>query len=315
MFPDPPANIRIRYTLRRDPNHTNASHQENPQASGIKRSDSLIIDAHHHLWKYNPRDYAWMSDAMTILQRDFLVPELEQVTRASGVEGTVVVQARQTTEETAWLLDLAAHHPSILGVVGWVPLADPNVGINLEHFAQQPKLKAVRHVLHDEPDDFYILRDDFNRGVHQLQSLSLAYDILIFERHLPQTIAFVDRHPNQIFVLDHIAKPRIRDGVLSPWQENITELAQRENVYCKVSGMTTEADWNTWTPGTLRPYFDVVLAAFGPRRLMFGSDWPVSTLAGSYATWVSTFRSFINDLSPNEQEHICRSSALAAYRL
>lgn len=296
-------------------NPADATHQDDSQASAIKRSYSLIIDAHHHLWKYNNRDYAWMSDAMTILQRNFLIPELEQLTRTCGVDGTVAVQARQTTEETAWLLNLAAHHASILGVVGWVPLTDPDARIHLEHFAQQPKLKAVRHVLHDEPDDFYILRNDFNRGVQQLQSLGLTYDILIFERHLPQTIVFVDRHPNQIFVIDHLAKPRIRDGVLSPWQENMKELAKRENVYCKVSGMTTEADWNTWTPDRLRPYFDVVLAAFGPHRLMFGSDWPVSTLAGAYSTWVSTFRSFINDLSPGEQESICRSSAIAAYRL
>jgi L-fuconolactonase len=158
-------------------------------------------------------------------------------------------------------------------------------------------------------------RDDFNRGVSLLGSLGLAYDILIFERHLSQTIAFVDRHPAQIFVIDPIAKPRIRDGVISPWRENMTELAKRENVYCKVSGMTTEADWNTWTPDSLRPYFDVVLAAFGPRRLMFGSDWPVSILAGGYEKWMSTFRSFIDELSPDEQEWICRGSAIYVYRL
>lgn len=275
----------------------------------------MIIDAHHHLWKHNHADYAWITDEMTMLRHDFLLPELEHATQASAVEGTVVVQARQSIDETAWLLDLADRHPSILGVVGWVPLTDPGVGDHLAHFAQHPKLKAVRHVLHDEPDDRYILRDDFNHGVHQLQHHNLAYDILIYERHLPQTIAFIDRHPHQTFIIDHIAKPRIKDRVLSPWKEHITDLAKRENVYCKLSGMTTEADWDTWTPDTLRPYFDVILAAFGPRRLMFGSDWPVSILAGSYATWVATVHAFIHELSPEEQECIFRSSAIAAYQL
>ncbi len=185
----------------------------------------------------------------------------------------------------------------------------------LERFVQQPKLKAVRHILHDEPDDFYMLHDDFNRGVSLLRNLGLAYDILIFERHLPQTLTFVDRHPGQIFVIDHIAKPRIRDGLVSPWRERMMELAKRENVYCKVSGMATEADWNVWTADGLRPYFDVVLSAFGAKRLMFGSDWPVLTLAGGYEKWMSTFRSFIADLSPDERECICRSSAITAYRL
>ena len=275
----------------------------------------MTIDAHHHLWKYNDCDYVWMSGEMTVLRRDFLIPELEQVTRESGVEGTIVVQARQMTEETEWLLDLAARHPLILGVVGWVPLVDPNVGTYLERFAQQPKLKAVRHVLHDEPDDLYMLRDDFNRGVSLLQSSGLAYDILIFERHLPQTLKFVDCHPSLVFVIDHIAKPRIRDGVVSPWRENIMELAKRGNVYCKVSGMATEANWNTWTVDELRPYFEVVLSAFGAKRLMFGSDWPVLTLAGGYAKWMSAFGSLIAELSPDEQEWICQRSAIKAYGL
>jgi L-fuconolactonase len=275
----------------------------------------LTIDAHHHLWKYNRRDYGWMSDSMTPLRRNFLIPELEYVIRESGVEGTIAVQARQTTKETAWLLDLAARHSFILGVVGWVPLVSPDVTRHLEQFVKQPKLKAVRHVLHDEPDDFYMLRDDFNRGVGALQHYRLAYDILIFERHLPQTLAFVDRHPRQIFVLDHIAKPRIRDGVLSPWQERMKDLAKRENVYCKISGMVTEAEWKTWTPDSLRPFFDIVLSAFGPKRLMFGSDWPVLTLAGDYKAWMNTFRSFICELSPDEQESICRGTAIAAYQL
>jgi L-fuconolactonase len=273
----------------------------------------VLIDTHHHLWEYNHRDYVWMSGEMTSLRRNFLVPELEAVMRDAGVNGTVVVQARQSTQETEWLVGLAERKPSILGVVGWVPLCAPEVARELDRFALRPQLKAVRHVLHDEPDDLYMLRDDFNRGVALLNDRRLAYDILIFERHLPQTIEFVDRHPRQVFVLDHIAKPRIKEGALSPWKENLRELARRQNVYCKVSGMATEADWKNWNAGQLKPYFDVVLSAFGAHRLMFGSDWPVLTLAGDYNRWVNTFRSFIADLSTDEQESICSGTAKIVY--
>lgn len=275
----------------------------------------VLIDAHHHLWHYNPRDYAWMTGSMAPLRRDFLISELQTVMRESDVEGTVAVQARQTIEETEWLLDLADRHSFLLGVVGWVPLRGPDVTAHLERFAGNPRLKGVRHVLHDESDDFYMLRDDFNRGVSLLKSLNLVYDILVFERHLPQTIEFVDRHPNQVFVLDHIAKPRIRENALSPWKENIEELARRGNVYCKISGMATEADWASWTASQMQPYFDVVLSAFGPARLMFGSDWPVLTLAATYKTWVETFRNLIAGLSAGEQDEICRRTAQRAYRL
>ncbi len=275
----------------------------------------MIIDAHHHLWAYNDRDYSWMTNSMSGLRCDFLIPELQQVMQESGIEGTVAVQARQSIEETEWLLQLAAGHPFILGVVGWFPLAAPDAGSYLERFARHSRLKAVRHVLHDEPDGFYMLREDFNRGISLLRDYELTYDMLIFERHLPQALGFVDRHPSQVFVVDHIAKPRIREGLLSPWRERIQELAKRENVYCKISGMVTEADWDSWTADKLRPYFDVVLSAFGPKRLMFGSDWPVLTLAGGYKRWMKTFRSFIGELSANEQDRICRGSAIDAYRL
>lgn len=275
----------------------------------------MLIDAHHHLWEYNHRDYVWMSGEMTSLRRNFLVPELEAVMHDAGVDGTVVVQARQSTQETEWLLGLAERIPFVLGVVGWVPLCAPGVETELDRFTLRPQLKAVRHVLHDEPDDLYMLRDDFNRGVALLNDRRLAYDILIFERHLTQTIEFVDRHPRQVFVLDHIAKPRIKEGTLSPWKENLHELARRQNVYCKVSGMATEADWKNWNAGQLKPYFDVVLSAFGAHRLMFGSDWPVLTLAGDYNHWVNTFRSFIAELSTDEQESICSRTAKNVYSL
>ena len=275
----------------------------------------MLIDAHHHLWHYNETDYPWISEGMTELRRDFLIPDLEAVMRGAGVDGTVVVQARQTLQETEWLLNLANTNQQVLGVVGWVPLIDPDVENTLGRFASNPRLRAARHVLHDESDDFYMLREDFNRGVGLLRGFGLAYDILIFERHLPQTLEFVDRHPEQVFIVDHIAKPKIKESVISPWKENIAELARRENVYCKVSGMATEADWNRWTPEQLRPYFDTVLAAFGPKRLMFGSDWPVLTLAATYRRWVDTSLTFMSELSAADQQDICQNTAIRAYRL
>lgn len=275
----------------------------------------MIIDAHHHLWQYNSRDYAWMSADMDALRRDFLLPELEDTLRRSSIDGAVAVQARQSLLETRWLLGLAQASGIIRGVVGWIPLVDPNVAASLDEFASNGKLKAVRHVLHDEPDEDYMLRERFHAGIALLPRNGLAFDILIFERHLPQTIRFVDAHTNLTFILNHIAKPRIRDRELSPWREHIRELARRENVYCKISGMVTEAAWRTWNPADLEPYFEVVLSAFGPKRLMFASDWPVLTLAASYGTWVETVRRAIAELSVPEQSRIWGETAVEAYRL
>lgn len=275
----------------------------------------MLIDAHHHLWKYNDHDYAWMTGDLSALRRDYMVKDLEEATRGLDVQGTIAVQARQTIAETEWLLDMANQHSSVLAVVGWVPLLAPDVSATLERFTPNPKFRGVRHVIQDEPDDRFILRDDFNRGVGRLKELGLVYDVLIYERHLPQAIEFVDRHPEQVFVVDHVAKPGINEGVLSPWREQITELARRENVYCKVSGMATEADWKHWAAEDLRPYFDVVLAAFGPRRLMFGSDWPVLTVAGTYNRWLDVFSSFIAQLSPDERERVSAGTAREAYHL
>src|SRR3954470_24884154 len=231
---------------------------------------SPVIDSHHHFWKYGPEEYGWISDSMSVLRRDFLPDDLRNEIASAGIDGVVSVQARQTVEETRWLLNLAATNDFIRGVVGWVPLVDDTVGPWLEQFAANPKLKAVRHVLQDEPDEHYVLRDDFNRGIRVLKRFDLRYDILVFERHLPSTIEFVDEHPGQVFVLDHLAKPKVREGILEPWRQNLCTLARRPNVYCKLSGVVTEADWNAWTPEQLAPYFDAALEAFGPNRLMFG---------------------------------------------
>jgi L-fuconolactonase len=273
------------------------------------------IDAHHHLRQYVPEHYPWMADNMAILRRDYLADDLTAVALGAGVTGTVVVQARQMAEETEWLSAIAERSSLIRGVVGWAPLADKSAQAILERFAVLPKIRGMRHVLHDEPDDFYMLRDDFNRGVAHLSKLNLRYDLLIFEKHLPQTIRFVDRHPNQVFIVDHIAKPRIKERLLSPWRDHLAELAQRENVYCKLSGMVTEADWNSWTENDLKPYFETVLEVFGPGRLMFGSDWPVLTLASSYTGWMQAAQQALTALSQAEQQQIFHETAVEAYGL
>lgn len=252
---------------------------------------------------------------MEIIRHDFLIPELQVAMIEGSVTGVISVQARQTLNETEWLLDIAESHDFVRGIVGWVPLVDQDVGKHLEAYAHRNKLKAVRHVLHDEPDDFYMLREDFNRGIALLKDFDLRYDVLIFERHLPQTINFIDRHPNQVFVLDHIAKPRIKAGVLSPWKELLSELAKRENVYCKLSGLVTEADWNSWTPPQLQPYIDTVLECFGPNRTMFGSDWPVQLVACSYSRWVEVVSQAVEALSAAEKGQIFAGTAKLAYHL
>jgi L-fuconolactonase len=273
-----------------------------------------MIDAHHHLWKYSAAEYGWITPEMRVLRRDFLPEQLEELMHHFGIEGTVAVQARQTLEESSWLLSLAEKHPLIRGVVGWVPLTEgAGAKRHLDHFAGNHRLRGVRHVIHDEPDPRYILRDDFNAGVSALQGTGLRYDILIFERHLPAAIEFVDRHPHQIFILDHVAKPRIKERILSPWDRNMREMAKRQNVYCKLSGMVTEADLEHWTPRDLEPYIDVVLEAFGPRRIMYGSDWPVLLRASDYARWFGTVSNAISKLSKEEQDRIMGGTAAEAY--
>jgi len=274
----------------------------------------LRIDAHHHLWQYDPAAYDWLEGDLAVLRRDFLVDDLKQVTREAKVSGTVAVQARQSVEETAWLLQLAAANPLILGVVGWLPLRDPQFPAQLEMYRQQKTLVGLRHVVQGETPGFL---DDgaFNAGITSLQGTGLVYDVLIFERQLDEAIRFVDRHPQQVFVLDHIAKPKIAAGEMQPWAHKIAELAERENVFCKVSGMVTEADPKYWTAEQLKVYFDTVLEAFTPTRLMAGSDWPVICAGCSYKRWWTVLEEWVAPLSPDEQADIMGRTALSAYRL
>jgi L-fuconolactonase len=277
-----------------------------------------VIDTHHHFWKYSAEEYGWIDDSLATLRRDFLPADLHATITAAGVDAALSVQARQSLEETAWLLDMAEQHDFLAGVVGWVPLVDPGVGEILDRLVHRPKLKAVRHIVQGEPDDRFLLRDDFNRGIREVTARGLVYDILIYERHLPVAIEFVDRHPNQRFVLDHVAKPRIRDGVIEPWRANLRELARRENVVCKLSGVATEADFLNLPPANrdqLRPYMNAALEAFGPRRIMFGSDWPVCLAAIPYGDWFHMVRDAIGCFSESEQEWVLGRTAAAAYAL
>ena len=273
------------------------------------------VDAHQHFWEYNPKDYGWIGPEMAILKKDHLPEDLASLLNLAGMGGTVAVQARQTIEETDWLLALADRHPPILGVVGWLDLCGPDLLWQIERFSAHPKFRGVRHVVQDEPDDEFMLRPGFCQGIRTLQTFGLTYDILIFPRHLPVACQLVSQFPDQPFVLDHIAKPWIKDRKMEPWASDIQDLASFPNVMCKISGMVTEADWQRWQPTDLKPYLDVVFEAFGPQRLMFGSDWPVCTVAGTYADIVGFVQDYVDSLSADEQSAVWGETAQEFYGL
>ncbi|MES2307591.1 MAG: amidohydrolase family protein [Verrucomicrobiota bacterium] len=274
----------------------------------------MKIDSHHHFWKYSPEEYGWIDGSMKGIRRDFLPCDLEKEMQVVGVDGVISVQARTTLEETRWLLDLADQTDWIQGIVGWVPLVDPRVESVLEEFSQNRFLKSVRHILQAEPDEFFT-RSDFNRGLTYLKKAGLAYDLLIQEKQLPVSIELVDRHPDQVIILDHIAKPKIKEGEIEIWRRNIRELAKRSNVHCKISGMVTEADFENWTMESLEPYFETVLEAFGAERLLFGSDWPVCLVACGYRQWMEVVSHFMKKLSIDEQAKIWGQNAIGIYHL
>lgn len=275
----------------------------------------MIIDAHHHFWKYNASEFGWIPDDWNHIQRDFVPADLEAEIRTAGVDGVISVQARQTLEETRWLLELAAEHEFIQGVVGWVPLADLRLKDELDLLAANKKLRGVRHVVQGESDPEFLLRPAFEAGIRALREYGLAYDILIFEHQLEQAIRFVDRHPEQVFIVDHIAKPAIAKGLLNPWSKLLLELGQRENVGCKLSGMVTEADPKNWTPESLTPYFEVALEAFGPQRILYGTDWPVCLAGVSYTNWLTTVQTALMSLSESERSAIFADNAKRFYSL
>lgn len=253
----------------------------------------MHIDAHQHFWLYNSNEYDWIDDSMAALRRDFLPGDLLPELRSNDFHGSVAVQARQTLEETRWLLELADQSPSILGVVGWVDLRSTDVRSQLAAFSQNRKLVGIRHIVQAEPDDRFLLRPEFLSGMAVLSDFDLAYDILIYTRHLPVAVEFVDRFPRQRFVLDHLAKPPIKSSEIALWAQGIRRLAAFPNVYCKLSGLVTEADWQNWKPKDIIPYLDVAFDAFGPDRLMIGSDWPVCLVAASYPRTVQLVKDYV----------------------
>ena len=275
----------------------------------------MKIDAHQHFWKYNPREFGWINDSMSKLKRDHLPSELLRVLTAARFDGSIAVQARQNLKETSWLLQLAGENQFIKGVVGWVNLCSENVEEQLEGFVSNRKFVGVRHVLHDEPEDDFMLGKGFCSGIKSLAKFNLAYDLLVFPRHLIHTVAMVRQFPQQRFILDHLAKPSIKDGILEPWSKEIKLLAAFPNVYCKVSGMVTEADWQQWQPSDFKPYLDVVFEAFGTDRIMIGSDWPVCTIAGSYSEVINLVENYISSFSEEEKNAIMGENAARFYRL
>jgi L-fuconolactonase len=271
-----------------------------------------VIDAHQHFWHYTAAEYGWINDSMAQLRRDFLPAGLTAEMQPANVAHSIAVQARQSVEETSWLLNLAARHDIIAGVVGWAPLAHPAaLSSFLRDHGGLPKLVGLRHIVQAEPDGF-LDAPAFNDGIAALLATGLVYDILIFERQLAEAIRFVDRHPHQTFVLDHIAKPRIADAALEPWRTHILNLARRPNVVCKISGMVTEAGTG-WTADTLRPYFDTAVEAFGPNRLMAGSDWPVCLAASGYQQWWQTLRNYFAGFTSAERDAIFGGTAASIY--
>ncbi len=276
----------------------------------------MRIDSHHHFWDYSEAEYGWINDRMSVLKRDFGPSDLQPVMTKSKIDRVISVQARQTLDETRWLIELAKTHAFMAGVVGWVPLASDQLEKELETLGSHKKLKAVRHVVQDEPDDLFILGEAFNRGIALLKRFDLVYDILIYPKHFSAAAEFVDRHPDQAFVLDHIAKPTIDSRRFDEdWATDLRELGRRENVACKFSGVVTEVRDAEWSVELLRPYWNVALEAFGPNRLMYGSDWPVCLLKSDYARWVSVVEELTRDLSTSEQAAFWGANAKRCYKL
>lgn len=272
------------------------------------------IDTHQHYWHYDPADYGWIDDRMAVLKRDRLPedvrPEMERV----GFTESIAVQARQTDDETSALLAFAERAPWIAGVVGWTDLRAPSLEATLRRLAH-PKLVGLRHIVHDEPDERFLLGEAFCRGVGLLSDFGLTYDILVFPRHLPVVAEFVSRFPAQRFVVDHLAKPEIRSGAISQWAHDLGAVASHPNVMAKVSGLVTEARWNDWSATEISPYLDVVTDLFGYERLMVGSDWPVCTLAASYERTMRVAVDYFARRPAREQAAIFAENARRFWRL
>lgn len=275
----------------------------------------MVIDSHQHFWKYDPVTYSWIDDSMKVLQKDFLPSDLRPIFQNNGVDGCVAVQADQSERETEFLLELAKENQFIKGVVGWVDLKAEGVSKRLDHYSQNEKLKGVRHIVQEEPDPEFMLRKDFQNGIRHLAEFGLTYDILVYPNQLAAAVLLSRAFPEQKFVLDHIAKPRISEGLDQEWVNNIKELASNPNVSCKVSGMVTETTNFKWQQEDFYPFMDVVLDAFGWQRLMYGSDWPVCLLGGNYKEVLTIVKDYISKLTENQKAGIMGLNAKGFYSL
>ena len=279
----------------------------------VQAVTQMRIDSHQHFWRYSPTEHPWMTGEMDRLKRDFMPEDLEPLLGSLNFDGSIAVQASQTLKETSWLLELAGKHDFIRGVVGWVDLRSADLPRQLDRFAAHANFVGVRHIVQDEPDDEFLLRADFMDGIGQLRQFDLTYDLLVYPKHLRAAAQLMRRFPEQPFVLDHIAKPRISEGVLSPWREDLQELARCPNVFCKLSGMVTEAAWNRWSPADFGRYLDVVVEAFTPHRLMIGSDWPVCTLSGSYASSMQIVIDYVEQFAPEARAGVLGGNCARFY--
>jgi len=274
----------------------------------------MRIDAHQHFWRHHPVRDRWITDEMSILRRDFLPRELDTLLSGAGMNGSIAVQADQSENETRFLLELAEEHPAVMGVVGWVDLLAPDLSERLEHFSLSERFCGVRHIAQAEPDDF-LEREDVVRGIGLLRRFDLTFDILVYPRQLAAALTLVRQLPDQPFVVDHMAKPLIGEGVMEPWASRMRELASHPNVWCKLSGLVTEADWAGWRAEDIRPYLDAAFEAFGPERLMFGSDWPVCLLAAEYGEVMGLIESYTEALSAGERAAVFGRNAVEFYGL
>jgi len=275
----------------------------------------MIIDAHQHFWIYDPVRDSWIDESMQILKRNFLPEDLAPIIKENSIDGTIAVQADQSENETNFLLGLAEKNTWVSGVVGWVDLMAQDIEEKLEHFSSYKKLKGFRHIVQAEPDENFMLNEKFRNGIGQLKNYNFTYDILIYPHQLPTAIMLTEKHPDQKFVLDHIAKPSIKKKEIEPWASGIKELAMNPNVFCKISGIITEADHRNWESKEIYPYLDIVFNAFGYDRLLFGSDWPVCLLAGLYNQVINLIDEYMKNASDENKEKIFGKNAVSFYNI
>lgn len=276
---------------------------------------SLRIDAHQHFWNFDPEKHVWMNEEMDVLKKNFLPSDLEPLLKKCDIDGCVAVQANQAEVENDFLFELANQNHDIKGIVGWVDLKSESLSERLEHYSQISKIKGFRHVIHDEPDLDFMIQPSFMKGVSALKKYGYTYDILIFAAHLPNTLKFIKNLPDQAFIIDHIAKPKIKKGEIETWAKQLKEVAKFENVYCKISGMVTEADWLNWQKEDFTKYLDTVVNAFGTKRILYGSDWPVCTLAATYENQYTIVKEYFSRFSQTEQDLFFGGNATHFYNL